>query len=268
MRALNALVDLVARGVGGVSPLAAVSVVAVLVGALVLAALRWMTDPPRIRATKRAITARILELWLFRGEPRIVLSAQWRILGLNARYLALLLAPTAVAAVPVTLLLVSVDGVFAWRPLRPGEAAVVTVRASTPTLLRELRLEGGDGVAVETPPLRDPGAGEVAWRIRPRRPGIHTIAAEARGRRWEKTVVVADGLVRVGPVRLDSGLWQAVRAPEEPPLEPASGLARFEVRYPARALEVLGMDTHWIVPCLAVSFGVVLALRRAAGVEL
>jgi uncharacterized membrane protein (DUF106 family) len=262
---LTAAVDAVVRPLAAWSPAWLLALAALVLAVPTLLAFRRFSDQERLRTTKNRIKAHILELWLFRDDVRIVLGAQGRLLGLNARYLALTLPAMVVIAPPMLVVLGLIAPWYEARPLRPGEPAIVSVHAADPSALAgEVRLVADHGVVVETPPLHIPAAGEIDWRIRAVAPGVHTIAVEVGGSRLEKHVVAAAGPARVSPSRTSSALWQVLFASTEPPLPGPAGIERIEVRYPA-APAVWGL--HWIVFFFIAMVVFVFALRRPLRVE-
>lgn len=242
------------------------SAAALLLAVPMLLAFGRLSNQARLRVTKNRIKAHLLELWLFRDDVRTVLAAQARLLGLNARYIALTLPAMVVIAPPLVLLLGALAPWYESRPLRPGEATILSVHASDPALLAaEPRLVAGDGVAVETPPLRIPAGNEIDWRIRAVKPGEHTVWIEVGDQRLPKQVVAAAGPARITAARSTSALWQALTGPGEPPLPPGP-VERVEVRYPAMAVTVWGLP--WWLFFFVAMMVFVLALRRPLRVEL
>jgi hypothetical protein len=270
-RLIDRAVDLLVAPLQSLSPAWSLGLFAALLALFMLLTFRYTSSQARIRQTKNRIKAHVLELWLFRHDMRAVLSAQVRILRLNARYLGLAMVPMIVMAVPVTLVLVSLEGWFGYRPLRPGEAAVVAVRASDKSAERITEgasLTSGEGLAVETPALRIPETREVDWRVRAQRGGVHQLSVDVPGSPVHKQVIVSDGLARVAPARVSSMWWQALTNTGEPPVPREAGIESIEIRYPARTIRLFGWELHWLVYMVALSFALALVLRRPLGVEL
>jgi hypothetical protein len=241
--------------------------IALVVAVPTLLVFARLTDQERLRVTKNRIKASILELWLFRDDVGIVLRAQARLFGLNARYVGLTLPAMLVVAPPMIVLLGALAPWYETRPLRPGEAAIVAVQPADPAALeREVRLSASGGVVVETPPLRIPTATEIDWRVRAVAPGVHTLSVEIDGQRVDKQVIASAAPGRVTPARTTSALWQALTGPAEPPLPSGSALERIEVRYPATGGAVWGMP--WWLFFFAAMMVFVFALRRPLRVEL
>jgi hypothetical protein len=258
--------DAVVRPLVALPPFWLLSAAALVLAVPTLLVFARLSNQARLLTTKNRIKAHLLELWLFRDDVRTVLQAQGRLLGLNLKYIGLTLPAMVVIAPPMVLLLGALAPWYESRPLRPGETTILSVHASDPAVLAgEPRLVTGNGVAVETPPLRIPAGNEIDWRIRAVAPGVHTVWVEVGGQRLDKQVVAATEPARVIPSRSTSALWQALTGPGEAPL-PAGAVERVDVRYPSTAVEVWGLP--WWLFFFVAMMVFVFALRRPLGVEL
>ncbi len=267
---ISSLFDLTLTPFYTLSPLWALSLFSLLAGFLMLVIFRFTSNQPRIKETKNGIKAHVLELWLFRDDLRIMLSAQGRILRLNGRYLMLAIKPMLVLIVPMALILLSLEGWFGYRPLHPGEAAIVSMQVTDGEtgLLESASIEANNGLTVETPSLKIPGAREVNWRIRADGLGIHNVSMDLLGRRLEKQVIVSQGLVRVSSSRLRSEFWQGLLHPSEPSIPPQSGIERIDIHYPTRFIKVFHWNIHWLLYFFVVSTACAFGLKRMLRVEL
>jgi uncharacterized membrane protein (DUF106 family) len=246
----------------------ALTLVAAGLAIVILLAFRYASDQRRLLATKNAIKAHLLELWLFRDDVPLVLRAQRSILRLNLRYLGLTLKPLLVTLVPLALVLISLDGWFGARPLRPGEAAVVSVHlADSAAMPDNIALGANGGLTVETPALRIPATGELDWRIRALQTGRHHVWLEIGNRRIEKDVVVSETVARVSAVRTSSSIGQAVLHPLEAPVPPELGVDRIEVHYAPGAVTIFSRSVHWLIYLFLASVVFVFVLKRRLGVE-
>src|SRR5215472_2937842 len=79
-------------------------VVSLAAGIGMLLLFRAVSRPAAIRAARRRVGARLLELRLFADEPRVVWRAQIGLLYANLLYLRSMAAPIAIVAIPATLL--------------------------------------------------------------------------------------------------------------------------------------------------------------------
>ena len=270
MRWFYAFFDLILSPFRTLSPVWALLLLSLLAGLFMLLIFRYTSDHQRVKETKNVIKAHFLELWLFRDDPWIMLSAQGQILRLNGRYLKLVLKPALVLIVPMTLFLMALDGWFASRPLHLGEEAIVAIQVGEEKtdLLERATLAASNGVTVETLPLRVPQTKELNWRIRAQTVGHHKISVNLPDQTVEKQVVVSQEFVRVSASRLSSALWQALFYPNESPLPPRAGLRQIDIYYPARSIQIFGWEIHWLVAFFILSTICAFAFRRIFGVEL
>lgn len=247
-------------------PVAGLGVVSALSGAALLVAFRFTSRPVAIRAAKRRIQAHLLAVRIYRDDLGVVFRAQASLLAALATYVGSMLVPFLVVLVPFALLFAHLDARCSDRAIRPGERVVVKAVVEEGELA-PWTLEGSQGVAVDSLPVRIPARREISWRILGIHPGNHRVSVVGPRGRVEKQVVVASG--EVGAVRRRSipGFVSLFSAPAEISIDPASGIRTIEVGYPPRTLAVLGWHTHWIVVFLVVSTLVSLALRKRAGVE-
>ena len=264
--ALAAVFAVLLDPLGRFGPLAALTIVSAVSGAILIVAFRFTSRPHAIRAARRRVQANLLAVRIFRDDLGVVMRAQQRVFAALGAYTGNMLIPFLAMLVPFALVFAQLDARYGSRALRPGEAAVVTTL--TDGASGEWRLEGSEGVAVETPPVRIPARREIAWRVRGSTSGEHRLALVAGERRVEKELRVSSVPAGASPRRLRAGFEALFLAPSEPTLDPASGLGAVEIHYPPLRLEALGWQLHWIVVFLVVSFVVALALRRRVGAEI
>jgi hypothetical protein len=267
MGILYSLFDAALAPFRSVAPYWPLTVLAVIVAAGTLLVVGKLSNQARITTTKNAIKAHLLELWLFRDDVRTVLLAQVHIIRLNVRYVGLTLKPMLVLLIPLTLIVAALEPWFGMRPLRPGEAAIVSLRAADANVAANASLVTGDGVVVETPPLRIASTNEIDWRVRVLKNGVHTVSVEVGGQTVDKQIVASDQMARVMPSRTTS-FWEAFLNPGEATLPDSAAIERIDVHYPAGSVNVFGWEMHWLVFFIAACFVFVLALRRPMRVEI
>src|SRR5580658_8475533 len=114
-----------------------------------------LSNQKRIEIARRKVRAYLYAFRLFVDEPALIFRAQKQLLIWNGRYLALVLVPAIVIAIPTIVVLMQLDAVYGRRTLAAGESAIITARFDTATDLRLISpvLEGR-GVEVETPAVR------------------------------------------------------------------------------------------------------------------
>ena len=97
--------------------------------------------------------------------------------------------------------------------------------------------------------------------------GNYDVTIEVEGQRFEKTLVVANHLERLSPIRYQGGFWNKLLHPTESLIEAAAPVREITVRYPPTELSVLGWEMHWIYAYFVLSLLFAFPLRGVFGVE-
>ncbi|MEW6753128.1 MAG: hypothetical protein AB1505_19435 [Candidatus Latescibacterota bacterium] len=247
----------------------------VLCGCALLAAAGTMdawprlTDPERVRRSRERLQASLLAGRLFPSDPRVLLGVQVRALGRALAYLRHTLLPALVLGPLFLVGYLQLDGRLGLRPLRPGEATVLVVSLDGASAFEpeRLELEAGSGLRVDSPPVRSPAGGEVAWRLRATEPGTHTVVVRAGDHRVEKRVTAGAWRGLLSSVRSGNGWLDLLLHPGEPPIPEPAGLAAVAVRYPRRWIRLWGRRLPWGVPFLGLFLAAGYGFKRAWGVE-
>ncbi len=235
-----------------------------------LLVIRWTSSPAVIRRTKNRLTARVLELVLFRHDAVVSSTALGRILAANLAYLRTMLRPLLFSALPCLLILSQLSCWFSARPLQVGETALVevTLRDDFPLKERPVSLSAPDFVQIETDPLRIPRLSEVDWRLRARREGVDFVEIHAGDEApIRKQIVVGDTLRKVSLRRTGRGLWEQFLHPVESPIERGHAVVQVAVRYPPRQLYLGSTAVDWLAAFLALTIVFSLILKRPLRVQ-
>jgi len=262
-RVFSALLDPLAA----LPPLLGLTFISAISGVLVLFAFRLTSNPVAVRLARQRAQAHLLAIRLYRDDLTVVVRSQRDLVGALATYVGRMLIPFVVLLLPFGLLFAHLDARYATRALHPGERAIVKVIVA-PGAVDTWRLESAaTGIAVESPPVRIPTRGEIAWRINGLAPGCHSLTLVGGHARADKTACVASGDTGAAPQRASASVASLFTAPTEPAIEPAAGITRIEVGYPPLPLRVRGWQLNWLIVFLIVSAAVALLLRRPFGVE-
>jgi hypothetical protein len=235
--------------------------IAIAVAFAMLWVFKRCSDQARIQVAKRKIRAYLLAFRLFGDEPAMIFKSQWQLLVWNLRYLALMLRPTVVTIVPLALLLFHLDAVYGRRPLRAGEAAIVTAQLSEGSKISMASLSlQGHGIEVETPALRFPEERRACWRVRAGKSESGTVLLMQSSGSETKRVQVGSRAGYLSERRVSSlPAWFCY--PGEARLSNAA-LSSIEVEYPAAEISVLGFGVHWLVWFCVVSLLAMLMFRK------
>ena len=174
----------------GWSALAGLTAISIGCAVAALLVFRRFSDRQAVARAKNLSQAHLLEIRLFADEPREVLRSERALLVDQLRLMVLFARPLLILVLPMVLLLAELEGVYGRVPLRPGEAAVVTVKSAA----REISLKAPRGIVVETPPVRVVHDGEVSWRIRPLRPASGRLEVREDGRVLTSPIAAGWGL--------------------------------------------------------------------------
>jgi hypothetical protein len=235
-------------------PLAGLTVVSLLVSLGLLAAFKVTSNQRALAAAKRRLQAGLFELRLFQDDPRLVMRVVGDLLRQQAVYLRHACVPIVWVALPLAILAAHLQARYGYDGLRPGHAAIVTVRmkAAAAAARPDITLDAPSGLRVETPGVWAASLGETAWRISAERDGDYelrispgasgTTGAAAVTKRVRVTpLVVARPATRPSP-----SIWEQLWMPAEAPLPADSPIEAIDITYPERAISVIGFPLHWL----------------------
>ncbi|MXZ35330.1 MAG: hypothetical protein F4Z21_08820 [Acidobacteria bacterium] len=268
-RTLSLATDLVMAPLQGLSPSISLLLLSAAMGILFLLAFRLTSNQEAIGRLRRRMAAHLLEFRLFQHSLGIQWSALSRMLLANLIYLRYAGRPMLLMLVPLGLVLIQLDQWYGYQPLKPDETALVSLKLSGEGDLTKVRLETDDGLELVGRPLRSPRSGEVNWSVRPQRQGTQLLTFLFDDRQVQKEIVTSDqALARVSAVTPSRDFWDVLQHPGAAPLPPDSFAERISVNYPARRIDLLGWETHWLVFLLIVSTLAALAFKRLLRVQI
>lgn len=239
--------------------------IAIVFGIGMLWSFRRFSNQEQVALAKRKVWANLYAFRLYADEPALIFRAQKQLLFWNARYLALMLRPTFVVFVPVTLLLFGLDAMYGRRPLESGESAIVTAQFRYDVDIHSLAASlEGDQISVETPSVRIPDLRQVAWRVRALSAASGSVILHTARASLSKTIRTAEtsGFI---PERRVASMLDWVRYPGESRL-PGGTVRWISVDYPAANIDILGFGVHWLLWFLAVSLLTMLLAKKRFGV--
>jgi uncharacterized membrane protein (DUF106 family) len=247
----------------------ALTAVSVVTGLLMLLAYGRLSSQGGIKRAKGRVQAGLIATRLFQNDLAVFARIQGRIAADIFGYLKFSFKPMVILFVPLVFLLVQLNGRYGLRPFEPGEAGVVKVRIADRKVFDSpgmISLEAGEGVSVETPAVRMPARGEVAWRIRPQREGDFRLTVMLDGRATEKTLTVGKTRKLVSPLRRRANIFASLLYPDEPPIT-AGHLDSVSVDYPQRDILFARRQINWLVYFLLCSVLSGLLLKFPLGIQ-
>ncbi len=247
---LGAVLDLLFSPFTALSPQWLMWVFSTLVAIGSLLIFKYSTRQETLSRARSRIQGHLLEMRLFKDSPRLMLSAQWGLLKENARCLFIGLIPLLLMAPPLLLLFPHMERRMAWRPLRPGEEALVcaTLSEKASSQLMWIKLLTSDGIAVVSPPLRISSLREICWRIQARAPGHHFLNIIASGQSESIAVAVSNRpMEKIVPEMRSSSWWNDLLAGGSPHLSAESALQKIAITYPGQEIPFLFWRWNWLV---------------------
>lgn len=249
------------RSVDSIYGLCAISFLTTII---VLPIFKYTSNQDGIKRVKARIMGHILELRLFKDDIRIILSAQKDILKFNMIYLRYTLRPLMLMMIPMVVIIIHTTVRYEYRPLHPGESAIVKVKLHNPNELsekdRSVVLTATEGLCIETPPLRIDGGKETYWRIKAEGEGVFKLRFHTLDMEVEKRVFVSEKVTRLSPKMLKSGFANSFLYPGEPSIPAGTALDSILVAYPHAKIKLFGWNIHWLILffILTLGFGFVL----------
>lgn len=262
----------------GLAPIWALTVISFVAGILMLWIFGKVSNQEAIRVVRDRMRGNVIGIRLFGDDLAILMRLQVRILRHTAVYFGRALVPMLVLIVPMIFILVQLNLRFSVRPMEPGEPAVVKVRLRDASPVREtVELQVPPGIVVETPGVRiedpDEDLREIAWRIRPERPGDHMLRVKVGGDVVEKRLRVGGSWTAVSSIKPGRNFWEVLLWPGEPPIPRSRSVESVEVTYASLPLTFLFWDLNalpsgWLVFFFVASIVFGYAFRGVLGVEI
>lgn len=189
------------------------------------------------------LSTELMEIWLYRRLPGVVLRAEGRLVAASVRLLGGLLAPLLVSSLVAAPLLIQSCSRFGHDPIPVGGSVLVTAEVDADRLIAgraSTSLVWLEGEGQILGPVRDLDEGLFTWRVRPAVGGINRLELQIDGWRHDLPLGVGpgQGRPRAGlhnvPARgrQRQPLSRLLR-PRGLPLEPDSPVLQMAVAYPA-----------------------------------
>ncbi|MGD2109064.1 MAG: hypothetical protein PVI86_06695 [Phycisphaerae bacterium] len=253
------LADAVYAVIGPLPPWLSLTILSGVTGVLALVVFRYTSNQKAIGRALDDIKANLLALKLYKDELRVTFAAQVRLLWAIARLQRYMLTPFLVMLGPMLLALAQMGLRHQWRPLEPGEQALVTVTgASASANPLDVQLGESPGLIVEAGPV--PGGGKAVWRVRGGEPGRYHVQLDVNGAAIEKELVVGTGFVRVSASRVARDWTEQLFHPVEPLLPKGSPVTSIEIGYPGVESWITGAN-WWVLTFFIISMVVALIFK-------
>jgi len=246
--------------------------ISLLTAVAALLVYRFFSEQTAIRQVKGRLKAHILEMRLFQHDPILMGRAVLSVLKSNARYLRLNLKPFFFMFLPVVLILIQMDARYGYRPLQPGESALIrtfwTTGAEAQADPSGPLLAVSSGLDLETPALRIHGLGEVDWRVRATEEGGSSLRIRSGGQDVRIPVEVSRRILPVSPWNGRKSSPKMLWNPAAHPVPASGDLLSVEIDYPRRDFRFFGVPVSWIWPYFLLSLMAGYLMKGVARVEI
>ncbi len=248
--------DLLLASLSDVAPIWGLLLVSGVTGIVMVVIFKYTSNQSGIRAAKDKISAYFMEIRLFKDDMGLMLAAQGRILRTNLTYMRYSLTPMLFMLVPVVLILAQLAVRYAYRPLMPGESALVKIK------LAEGSFDKTNQVSVDTPPisgghpnrlrlqtplLRIPSDGEIDFRIAAFHMGNYELTINVGDETITHDILFSNRVRRVYAKRKKPEFWNMLLYPGQPSLPRDSAVEEISVSLPPQTIRLLGWDINWLV---------------------
>jgi uncharacterized membrane protein (DUF106 family) len=268
---VTGLFDLVMLPFGGLSPIWALTVVSIVTGIFMLWLFGKVSDQAKITVLRDRIRGNMIGVRLFGDDLGLLARLQGKLLKDNLVYLKHAAIPMVILIIPVLVIVIQLALRYEARPIDLGQSTTIKVKLKdADAVTAGVTLNVPAGVAIETPPVRMPSVGEVAWRIRADEAGLHRLEIRAAG---DDTPVVKEFVAgkawgATSLQRTGAGFVDMLLHPGESPIPSSSPIQSVEIQYAALTLSVFGFGVHWLLFFFVVSLIAGFALRGPLGVEI
>jgi hypothetical protein len=240
----------------GDNRMAALSVISGLTGVALIFLFKAASNQKRIKETRDQFKARILEMRIYQDNIVLIHKALFKALGTNISYLRVSLKPILVLVAFVFLIFIQLDERYGRRHLHTGETALITVTLEDglDPAKATFDLDAGEGLAIDSPPVRDRVDRQIHWRIRVTQPGTNDLTVRVYDQEYVFPVRAERSNATIGHTRSDGKLWNPLLYPSLPRIPGESAIQAVELRYPSADYSLFGWRTHWLVVFIIFSF--------------
>lgn len=241
----------------------ALTLLAVITGVVLLLLVRTTTPQRFVDRARNRMTSAVYETRLFLNDPGRLIKAQGRLVVWSFVYVAAMLPAFVLAAVPMGLYYLHLEGRYGKAPVALGAPLVLRVDYAEGRAPADLALNLPQGVRLTAGPVGVPHLARVYFRLEVQRPGVYDLQLRAGGETLSKRLVAARGT----PVSDTRGRGFAALFEQslEPSL-PAGAIEKLSLIHPDRTDTWLRMPwwMYWMVGATVAA----LALRKPLGVAL
>jgi hypothetical protein len=234
----------------------ALSIVSLLTGVALIFIFKAVSNQRRIKETRDQFKARILEMRIYQDNIVLIHKALFKALATNVTYLRVSLWPILVLIAFVFVIFVQLDERYGRRHLETADQALLTVslKDGLNPMTTPFQLRAGEGLAVDSPPVRSAALGQIYWRIKATSQGTHSLGVTVFDKTYDFPVRAEVSNGPIGHVRGPGSIFNPLIYPSLPRIPADSPLKAVELRYPSADYPLLVWRTHWLVVFIVFSF--------------
>jgi hypothetical protein len=243
----------------GANRTAGLIVLSLIMGASLTLLYRATSDARRIRRTRDAFKARVLEMRIYPDDVVLIARALAGAMAAQGMYLRAAARPIFIVLVAAIPFFVQIEARYARAPLAPGSSTLVTASLKpgldvrgVPTALSP-GSKAGAGLHVDPRSVRAPAAREVTWRVIVG-PGQNPLELRVYDQPYRFEVSAQNSGRAIGVERRARSLAGSLTDVGLPAIGRDSALDGVRVAYPSARYAVFGMTTSWLAVFLCATF--------------
>ena len=169
---LNRIFDYLWIPLSAIPSYFAILIISALSAIAFLAIFKKTSNQEKIKYYKNKITGYILEIRLYKDQPRITIKNILNILGCNLVYLRYTLVPLIFIIFPVLIISVQLNNRYGYLPVQTEKPFIVRVDldrdavADVPESVESVQCTASDGMVLETLPMRIISEAAIFWRAK------------------------------------------------------------------------------------------------------
>jgi hypothetical protein len=243
--------------------------VSVITGAVMLLLFKLTSNQQAMKEVKTRISAYFLEMRLYKEDISVVMASQRNILKANMGYMKLAVIPALVMIVPVILIMVQLNLRYAQAGFRPGDTAMVKVKAEegVDVVRNRVTLKADRGIEKASPAVRIPSLQETDWKIKLTEKGVHDLTIETATGEVTFPVYATTRLIPVYGTFKKASFLETVFNPGAPRIPDEVAIESVEILYPEMSFSWGFIDLSWLWSFLIISMGFGVILKFLFGVE-
>ena len=265
---IHKIINLIFYPLKYTSPALGLLFTSLLTALLILTIFRLTSNQKKIKWAKDKVKAYILEIRLYRDQPRVILKALGNILLFNSMYLRYVLVPFLFIFIPVIFIIINLNFRYQHSGLLPEKTFLIKIFLNKTADPHAISIDQTENFKIDPEALFIPTHDEINYKLLPLKSGRHDIIITLNHLKISKTLFVGDKPTLISPARVDLNFWEVMSNPIESPLPKGSPIKRIEVIYPLRENSFLGIRIHWLLSFFVLSLLFALILKIPMKVEI